>query len=86
MKSKYLSEIQTVFLRKDPEHSAEELKSEAGMSKEPTYWTMNQRSQSIGTRSKGGLGSKEIQRNLTNITKLISDPHPLVDRVGEEVT
>ena len=85
MKSKYLSESQTVFLRKYPQ-SAEELKSEAGMIKEPTYWMMNQRSQAIGTRSKGGLGSKEMQRNLTNITKRSSDPHPLVDRVGEEVT
>ena len=47
---------------------------------------MNQRSQAIGTRSKGGLGSKKMQRNLTNITKLSSDPHLLVDRVGEEVT
>ena len=52
MKSKYLSESQTVFLRKDPQ-SAEELKSEAGMSKEPTYWTMNQRSQAIGLGSQG---------------------------------
>ena len=36
MKSKYLSESQTGFLRKDPQ-SAEELKIEAEMSKEPTY-------------------------------------------------
>ena len=27
-----------------------------------------------------------MQRSLTNITKLRLDPHPLVDRVGEEVT
>ena len=27
-----------------------------------------------------------MQRSLTNVIKLRSDPHPLVDRVGEEVT
>ena len=53
---------------------------------EPSYWRMSQRSQAIGTKSKGGLGSREMQRSLTNVTKLRPDPHPLVDRVGEEVT
>ena len=47
---------------------------------------MSQRSQEIGMKSGSGLGSKEIQRNLTNVTKLRPNPHPLVDRVGEEVT
>ena len=47
---------------------------------------MSQISQKIGTKSRGGLGSKETQRNLTNVIKLRTDPHPLVDRVGEEVT
>ena len=47
---------------------------------------MSQRSQAIGTKSRGRLGSKEMQRNLTNVTKLRPDPYPLVDRVGEEVT
>ena len=37
-------------------------------------------------KSRGGLGSKEMQMNLTNVTKLRTYPHPLVDRVGEEVT
>ena len=27
-----------------------------------------------------------MKKNLTNVTKLRADPHPLVDRVGEEVT
>ena len=27
-----------------------------------------------------------MQRSLTNVTKLGPDPHPLVNRVGEEVT
>ena len=47
---------------------------------------MSQRSQAIGTKSKGGLGSREMQRSLTNFTKLMLNPHPLVDRVGEKVT
>ena len=47
---------------------------------------MSQRSEAIGTKSRGGLGSKEMQRNLTNVTKLMTYPHPLVDIVGEEVT
>ena len=74
-----------MFLRKDTQ-SAEELKIEAVKSKEPSYWTLSQRSQVVGTKSTGGLGSKEMKRNLTNVTKLRADPHPLVDRVGEEVT
>ena len=47
---------------------------------------MSQRSQAIETKSKCGLGSKEMQRNLTNVTKLRIDPNFLVDKVGEEVT
>ena len=84
-KSKYLYENQSVSLRKDPQ-STEELKSEAEKNKEPSYWIMSQRSQAIGIKSRGELGSKEMQRNLTNVTKLKTYPHPLVDRVGEEVT
>ena len=47
---------------------------------------MSQGSQAIGTKLKGGLGSREMQRNLTNVIKLRPDQHPLVDKVGEEVT
>ena len=47
---------------------------------------MSQRSHTIGTKSRGGIGSNEMQRNSTNVTKRRPDPHPLVDRVGEEVT
>ena len=84
-KSKYLSENQSVFLRKDPQ-STEELKNEADKKEEPSDWRMSQRSVEIGTKSKGGLGSRELQRCLTNVTKHMPDPYPLVDRVGEEVT
>ena len=84
-KSKYLSENQTVFLRKDPQ-SSEELKNEADKNEEPSYWRMSQKSQAIWTISKAGLGLREMPRSLTNVTKLRPGPHPLVDRVGEEVT
>ena len=62
------------------------MKNEADKSEEPLYWRMNQRSQEIGTKAKGGLGSREMQRSLTNVTKLNPDRHPLVDRIGEELT
>ena len=55
-------------------------------SKEPSYWTLSQQTQAVGARTTGGLGSKEMKKNLTNITKLKAYPHPLGDRVGEEVT
>ena len=47
---------------------------------------MSQISQAVGTKSKGELGLIEMQRSLTNVTKLRPDPHPLVDRVREGVT
>ena len=32
------------------------------------------------------LVQERMQRSLTNVTKVRHNPHPLVDRVGEEVT
>ena len=41
---------------------------------------MSQKSQAIRTKSKGELSSREMQRSLTNVTKLKPDPHPLVEQ------
>ena len=84
-KSSYLSENQSVFLREDTQ-STEEQKIEAVKSEEPSYWTLSQRTQAFGGKTTSGLGSKQMKKNLTNVMKLRADPHPLVDRVGEEVT